>query len=201
MVRIVGERNGIRRFFVEPGNPIVFVHGDDPEARGFLDGAVDGSDDRLRPRCDEPVLHLRVVPLVDVVARENQQELGMFIIDQEHVLIDGVGCAAIPIFADALLRRNRGDVFVEVSAEDVPAGSDMAIERMRFVLDEDGDFTEPRVQTVAERKIDDPIFPAEGNCWFGPLCRERIEPLSFSAGQDHGENILHGVDSSRTDLK
>lgn len=72
---------------------------------------------------------------------------------------------------------------------------------MGFVLDEDGDFTEPRVQTITECKVDNAIFPAEGNRRFGPLRGERIEPLTFSPGQDHGEDILHRLDSSRTILK
>ena len=72
---------------------------------------------------------------------------------------------------------------------------------MGFILDKDGDFTEPRVQTVAERKIDDAIFSAEGNGRFGPLCGEGIEPLTFSSGQDHREDILHLFDCIRTVLK
>lgn len=72
---------------------------------------------------------------------------------------------------------------------------------MGFILDKDGDFTEPRVQTVAERKVDDAIFPAEWNCGFSPLCGEGIEPLAFPTGQDHREDIFHRLDSIRTVLK
>jgi hypothetical protein len=54
----------------------------------------------------------------------------MFSIDQKHVLIHGIGGATVPIFADALLRRNRGDVFAKFRVENIPTDPDMAIERV-----------------------------------------------------------------------
>jgi hypothetical protein len=58
-------------FFIEASNPVVIVDCDDSEASRLLDGNVDGSDDRICALGDEPVVHLRIVHLVDVIAGED----------------------------------------------------------------------------------------------------------------------------------
>ena len=52
---------------------------------------------------------------------------------------DRISRALIPIFADPLLGRDGGDVFPQFGVENIPARSDMAIERVGFILDQDGD--------------------------------------------------------------
>ena len=49
----------------------------------------------------------------------------------------------------------------------------MAVERMGFVLDQDGDLAQTGVQAVAEREVDDAVFPAERNSRFRALIRQR----------------------------
>lgn len=62
---------------------------------------------------------------------------------------------------------------------------------MGLVLDEDGDFSKPRVEAITEREIDNAIFPAEGNRRLRPMLGERIKTLALPARQHHGENVLH----------
>jgi hypothetical protein len=76
---------------------------------------------------------------------------------------------------------NRGDVLAEFGVEDVPACPDMAVERVGFVLNEDGDFAEPGVEAIAEREIDYAIFPAEGNRRLGPMFGEGMETFALPA--------------------
>jgi hypothetical protein len=40
---------------------------------------------------------------------------------------------------------------------------------MGFVLDKDGDFSQARVQAIAQRHIDDPIFATKGHGRFGAM--------------------------------
>ncbi len=72
---------------------------------------------------------------------------------------------------------------------------------MGLILNEDGDLTEPGVQTIAQSEIDDTVFAPEGNRRLCTLVGEGKEPFTFSTSQDHGENILHGPNSSRTVMK
>ena len=57
--------------------------------------------------------HLHIVHLVDMVAGKDEHIVRLFIVEQEQILIDRVGGALVPFFADSLLRWNRGDVFAE----------------------------------------------------------------------------------------
>jgi hypothetical protein len=100
-----------------------------------------------------------------------------------------------------LLRRDRGDVFTQFGVEKIPTGPDMAVERVRFVLDQNGDLTKPRINTIAQSKVDDAVFPSEGDGWLRTMVRKWKKTLAFPAGQDHRKNILHGLDSSRTNMK
>jgi hypothetical protein len=58
-------------------------------------------------------------------------------------------------------------------------------------LDENGNLTEPRIQAIAEGKVDDPVFPAKRNGRFGSMLRERLEAFPFAPRKDHGENVVH----------
>ena len=75
--------------------------------------------------------------------------------------------------------------------QNIPSGADMPVERMGFVLDQDGNLAQTGVQAVAEREVDDAIFPAERNCRFRALIREGIQALALTAGEHHGEDLSH----------
>jgi hypothetical protein len=68
----------------------------------------------------------------------------------------------------------------------------MPIQGMGFILDEDGDLPNPRVQAVAQRKVDNSILASKGGGGFGPVLREGGEPLAFSTRENHRKNIFHG---------
>ena len=99
--------------------------------------------------------------------------------------------APVPVFADALLGRDGGDVFAEFRVQNVPPAPDVFVQRVRFVLDEDGDPAQAGVEAVAQREVDDSVFAAEGHGRLGALFGERGEPFAFAAGQDHREDIVH----------
>jgi hypothetical protein len=133
-----------------------------------------------------------------VVAGENEDVIGLLSVEEKQVLVHGIGCAAIPLFADALLGGDRRDEFAEFGVQHVPAGANMSIERMGFVLNKDGDFAEPRVETVAQGKINNTVLPAERNGRFGPVFRQGMEPLAPASCQHHRKNVIHGWDFNRT---
>ena len=127
----------------------------------------------------------------DVVAGKNQHIVRLFVVEEEQILMHRIGGALIPFFADPLLWWNRGDVFAEFGIQDVPACANVPIERVGFVLDQDGDFAKPGVETVAEREIDNAILSTKGHRRLGAMFGERLKPFAFSSRQHHGENVLH----------
>ena len=87
---------------------------DDAEAVRFGERHLDRGDGRRRRRDRGGIEHLRVVHLVDVVARQHDQVIRVLAFDRVEVLIDGVGRSEIPVFADALLRRQDLDELAEL---------------------------------------------------------------------------------------
>jgi hypothetical protein len=174
------------------GDPEMLVDADHAKSARVLNRDLDRADHCIRALSDEPVIHLDVVHLVDVIACKNEQELGMLAVDQKHVLVDGVGRATIPIFADSLLRRDGGDVLAQLGVENVPADANVPVERMGFVLDQYRDFAQPRVEAIAQREVDDPVFSAERDRRLRTMRRQRKQPFTLAASQDHREHVLHG---------
>ena len=134
--------------------------------------------------------HLRVVHLVDVVARQDDDVARRFAGDRVEVLEDGIGGAEIPVLADALLWRQDLDELAQLFGNDVPAHPDVAVEGERLVLRGDEDAAQPGVDAVAEREIDDPVRSAEIDGWFGPLFGQREETFSGAAGEEDDKDVV-----------
>ena len=126
--RIVGNRRRVSRLFDKVRNPEILIHMDDAESMGIFDRDIDRADHGIGAFGDQPMEHLHVVHLVDMVAGKNEHIVRLFGVEQKQVLIDRVGGALVPFFTDPLLGRNRGDIFAEFGIHDIPACADVAIE-------------------------------------------------------------------------
>src|SRR3982751_5361905 len=96
-----------------------------------------------------------------MIAGQDQYMIRLLVFQEKEILIDRVGGALVPIFADPLLGRDGGDIFTQLGIENVPSRSNMPVQGMGFVLDQDGDLAKAGIEAVAQREIDDPIFAAE----------------------------------------
>ena len=134
--------------------------------------------------------HLPVVHLVDVIAGQDDDVARILADDGVEVLIDGVGGALVPVFADALLRRQDLDELAQLFRDDAPALADVTIQRERLVLRRDVDAPEARVQAVAQDEVDDAVRPAEVDGRLGPLLRQRREALADSARQHDDQDVV-----------
>ena len=125
---------GMSGLFLEAGDAPVFVDFDDAELMGGLGGGnLDGADGDVRAGIEMLLEHLGVVHFVDVIAGEDKNVFRAFAADGVNVLVDGVGGAAIPLFADAHLRRKNFDKFAEAD-DGRPAGANVTAKAERFVL-------------------------------------------------------------------
>jgi len=108
--------------FFEADDAPVLVDFNDAELVGGLGrGNLDGADGDVRAGIEMLLEHLGIVHFVDVIAGEDKNIFRAFAADGVDVLVDGVGGAAIPLFADAHLRRQNFDKFAEATMEDQPA--------------------------------------------------------------------------------
>ena len=67
----------------------------------------------------------------------------------------------------------------------------MTVERNRFVLRENVDSTDIRVDAVAQGEIDDSIDATKGNGGLCSVFRQGIEPLPLSSRKNHSKYLLH----------
>src|SRR3974390_2606994 len=60
---------------------------------------------------------------------------------------------------------------------------------MRLVLSENADPQITGIDEVGEHETDQPIGTTEGNCGFGPVRGQRVQPLALTAGQDNAQHV------------
>ncbi len=188
--RVPRRREGLPGLLHELDDPALAVDADDAEPRGFAQGDRPGHDERVGPGLGEELEELPVVRSVDVVARKDQDGLGILLLDGVDVLEDGVGGALVPVVADPALSGEGDDEVAALGVEDVPAVGDVAVERERLVLGQEGDPAEPGVEGVGQAEIDDAVGAEERHGRFSPVARQRVEALPLAAAEDHGQGFL-----------
>ena len=162
----------------------------DAEAGRLHARHLEAADGHVGAGVDVLLEHQLVVHLVDVVAGEDDHELGAVALDDVDVLEDRVGGAGVPLrLRDALARRQDVEALVALGAEEVPAALQVADQAVGLVLGGDADAADARVQRVREREVDDPGLAAEIDRRLGPL----VGQLHQAAAAAAGEHIGHGI--------
>ena len=118
-------------------------------------------------------------------------DLPVYHMDKIKILSDGIGCTSVPVEAGALLRRNFFQEMPYLAAEDIPPILQMLRKGLGFVLRQDDNFIDLRVDAVTQRKIYEPIDAAEGNRGFGAISRQRHQPFTPPAGHNKGKRVFH----------
>src|SRR2546429_6011571 len=140
--------------------------------------------------------HESVIHFVDMIAGEDQHMFGLFGADRVDILINRIGSALVQLFTHPLHRRQYFDELVHLAAHDIPAFTDMTIQRESFVLRKNVNPAQIGVDGVGEGDVNNAIDPAEGNGRFRAVARERIEPLAGSSSQQNSQSIFHGAPAS-----
>jgi hypothetical protein len=130
--------------------------------------------------------HFSIVHFIDMVPGKDQNEIGSLVLENVHILVNGIRCSLIPFFVDPLLGRDHFNELTQRSAQDAPTELDMAMKGGGFVLGQRVDSANIGVEAVGEAKIDDPVNGTEGNRGLGPISSERIESLAPAACKDDG---------------
>ncbi|MNU88999.1 hypothetical protein D3C71_788290 [compost metagenome] len=116
-IRRHGRRIG--RFFNEVDNLVVFVHVHHAKRRRFSNGHRQTRHGATRPFFDVIDEHVRVVLLIDMVAREDNDVFRTVAANDIEVLRHRIGRAAIPVLTmHALLRREQVNKLVHLFTEE-----------------------------------------------------------------------------------
>src|SRR5271163_4247034 len=156
----------------------------------FLRRDFEGSDGDVRAGFDVLFEHLLIIHFVDVVAGEDEDEVGLLGADGIDVLIDGIGGALIPVLRDAHLWRENFDE-IAVAHQRGPALAHVAIEAESFVLGEDEDAAQIAIQAIRKRDVNDPVDAAEGDGGLGAIASERPKAFALATRQQDRKCVAH----------
>ena len=165
----------------------VRIRHDDPEPTGFLDRNRHRRDRDIRFICFMEIKHYLVIHLINMISRQDQHII--------QILIDRIRRSGVPFAVGAFLvrRKNRNTSHIPVQIPRDP-DSDMRIQTQWLILCQNAYGIDPRVDTVAEREINDPILPAKCNRRLRHLCCQNSEPAALSSCEKHGNHLfLHHV--------
>ena len=129
---------------------------DHPELVGQRDRLADRGHRARRAARDVLVDHLAEVHAVDVVGADHDDDVGLVVVHEVERLVDRVGAAEVPVLADPLLGRHRGDVVAQ-QGRHPPGGGDVAVEGVRLVLRQHDDAQVAAVDDVGQREVDEPV--------------------------------------------
>ena len=182
---------GLGGLLLKLGDAVVFVRVENAEARRFLPRHFAHGDGQIRAVFDVIAQHRVVIHLIDMVAGEHQHVLRVPLSDERNVLIDGVGRALVPFAGLAGLVR-RQNVNAAVGKVKIPrrAGADVGVQLQRAVLRQHAHHVDARIGAVGERKIDDAVFSAIGNCRLGDILGQDAQTAALAAREQHGNALL-----------
>ena len=149
---------------------------------------LDAGDDAVRPPRLHVGEHIGVIHPVDVVARQDHEELRPGGAQDVEILVNRIGRAAVPgRLVEPLLRRQQIEKFVHLGAQKRPAHLQMPQQAVRFVLGEDSDATDVRIEAIRQRKIYDAELAAEKHGGLGAAVRQLFEAAAAAARQHQRE--------------
>jgi len=127
-----------------------------------------------------------VFHLVNMIARQDKDELGVASPQKVQVLVHGVRRSLVPIILHPLLGRQHIDEFVETAVQEAPPAFQMLNQALRLVLRRHTDAPNARIDAVGQGKIDDPEIAPARYGGFGPLVRQptkaRAAPTNAKRG-------------------
>ena len=133
--------------------------------------------------------HLGVIHLINVVAGEDHNIVGIIEIHKADILVNGVRSSLEPLALLSAALVGGQNISAAVPAVQIPraAGADIAVELEGLVLGQHAHSVDAGVGAVGEGKVDDPVFAAKGDAGFCHVTGQGIETGTLPAGQKHGD--------------
>ena len=148
------------------------IHINNTEGRGQFQRLANTGDGQVETGFHMLVHHLGEVHAVDIVCSGYEHNIGPFIIDDVHGLVNGIRTSGEPPLAAPLLGGNRGHIIAQEVGH-TPGSRNMAVQRMRLVLGKHDDLEISRIHDVTQRKVNQPVNAPERNRGFRSIFSER----------------------------
>ena len=180
-------RIGLIGLLGELGDAAVLgVGGQDAKAAGLLPRYGHNAHREVGVVLNVRLEHLAVVHAIQVIARKNQDVLGVVGLDVVEVLRNGVGRARIPGAAGLRLVR-RQDRHAAVAAVQIPrlAGTNIGMQQVGAILRQNAHRVDARVGAVGERKVDNAELATKANRRLSDLLGECPQSAALSSCEEH----------------
>ena len=154
----------------------------DAEAAGLFHRDRDGCHGADGARILVRLQHLCIIHAIDMVAGQDQNVIRIILVDEIHILIDGVGSSFVPVGAGTSLirRKNAESAAGAVKIPRFPV-ADVLVERQGLILCQYAHGINAGVDAVGQGKIDDFVLPSETHGRFCRLPCEFIETTALPA--------------------
>ena len=178
---------GLFGLFLELLDIAVGAEVHDAEARGLLHGDLQNGYRAGRVSFNVLAQHFRVVHLIDVVARKDEDIIGIIHLDKADILINGVCRSGKPgaRLPRSLIRRK--DEHAAVGGVEIPglAAAYIAVELERTVLREHAHRVYTRICAVRQREVYYAVFPAEGHVGLSHVLGQCVKPRALTSRKEH----------------
>jgi hypothetical protein len=138
--------------------------------------------------------HVAQVERVDVVGREDEDEVGTKVADEAARAQDGVGVALVPARVRVAL-VGRQNLQAAVRAVQVPGAAvgEVVVERVRLELLDDPHVRDARVHAVGKREVNQAIRSGKRQRGLSAPPRQLLHSVALAAGQNQRQNsrVLH----------
>ena len=132
------------------------------------------------------IYHGGVIHLIDVVAGEDYDIIGVIAVYKTDVLIDRVSGTGIPVGAFlGLVGLQAGDAGVDAVQIPRLTVTDIFVEFERLILGQNAYRLDAGVDTVRQGKVDDSVFTSERNSGLRDLLGQNAEARALTACKQH----------------
>ena len=189
-ILVVRQRSRFFRLLLKTDDPPVLVHLNDTELAGLTDRDRDRRNGGNGVVAAVEIDHLADIHLIDMVAAEHCDKIRFEILNQPHVLINGIGSSPIPGAVLRLHLRGHGnnETAAHLCGRNIPAVDDMLHQALRLELRQHENTVDSAVDKITQHKVDDTVFSSERNGWFCTLIGKRGESGTLPSGKNHSQD-------------
>ena len=144
------------------------------------------------------VQHHLIIHLINMISGKNQNVVRIVLLHIVHILENGICSSCIPLTVRTLFvwrqYRHSSFIFIQIPRD---SNSNMCVQTQWLILCQYTDRINTRINTIAQREIDDTIFSTKSNCRFGNLSSKYAKSAALPARKEHGNHFFlnHAITS------
>ena len=183
--------SGMFRLFFKVRDLTVLIGDHHAEAAGFLNRDRHAGNGNIRFVRLVEIEHNLIIHLIDVVAAQDQDIIRIEGFHVSQILQNGIGRTRVPFTVRTFFIRRKdrhtADITVQIPRD---SDTDMTVQPQRLILCKYPNRVHTGVDAIAQRKINDTVFPAECHGRLGHFRGKYAKSAALTSGQQHGDHFF-----------